>query len=330
MKSTAIAYANIALVKYWGKRDEQLILPYNSSISMTLDELYTTTTVEFSRSYNQYSISINGIETTGVEAEKIIKHLELLKSVSDSYQLAKVVSESNFPKKAGLASSASGFAALTLAASKALGLTLSEKDLSIFARRGSGSASRSIHGGFVKWNKGEKPDGSDSFAVQIAESKHWSDLSMLVTVVSPKEKKVSSRTGMKQTVKTSQLYKAWLETINVDLKNVEKAILEKNFPLLGSTLENNALKMHSTMHTTNPPIIYWEAGSLIIMKEVISLREEGVECYFTMDAGPQVKILCLEKDISKISERINRTGAAQDWFVCRPGERARIIEKHLF
>jgi len=328
MKKTAIAHANIALIKYWGKRDDQLILPQNSSISMTLDKLHTTTTVVFSERYPRDEVIINDKVVKGDEFQRVANHLDLFREHSHSF--AKVVSRSNFPKKAGLASSASGFAALTLAASAASSLSLGSKELSILARRGSGSAARSIGGGFVKWNRGEKADGSDSYAETIADSDHWPELSMIVTIVSTEEKKVSSRAGMKQTISTSHFYRAWLDTIQYDLEIAEKAIKEKNFSLLGEIMENNALKMHATMHTTKPPILYWESGSIAIMKEVISLREEGIECYFTMDAGPQVKILCLESEITKILERIKQQNLAQEWFVCHLGDKAYLSEEHLF
>ncbi|MHA2094149.1 MAG: diphosphomevalonate decarboxylase, partial [Candidatus Hodarchaeales archaeon] len=296
MKATALANSNIALVKYWGKRNTDLILPYNSSVSMTLDNLNTRTTIEFSKKISEYTLVINGKAAKGEELTRVANHLDLLQHSSPQKLFAKVMSESNFPKKAGLASSASGFAALTLAGTRALNQNLSNEELSIFARRGSGSASRSILGGFVEWQKGSKPDGSDSHAVQVEKEDHWPELSMIVTIISTEEKKVSSRAGMSQTVKNSPFYKAWLDTVESDVINMKTAISNKDFSLLGKVAENNALKMHATMHTTIPPIIYWEAGSLAIMKEVLNLREEGKECYFTMDAGPQVKILCHQKD----------------------------------
>ena len=153
---------------------------------------------------------------------------------------------------------------------------------------------------------------------------------MIVSIISIQEKKVSSRAGMKQAISTSPFYRAWLDTIQYDLEMVERAIKEKNFSLLGEIMENNALKMHATMHTTKPPILYWEAGSIALMKEVIELREEGIECYFTMDAGPQVKILCLKSEIPKILERIKLKNLAQECFVCHPGDKAYLSEAHLF
>lgn len=331
MKATAIAHSNIALVKYWGKRDEKLILPQNSSISMTLDELFTTTTAEYSEEYKRNHILINEIQATEKEAIRINSHLELIKSIKNYNGFFKISTKNNFPKKAGLASSASGSAALSLAATSALNLELSKSDLSIIARRGSGSASRSIHGGFVKWNRGEHPDGRDSLATQLGDINHWPELTMIVTVLSLKEKKVSSRAGMKQTVKTSPLYPMWLNTIEDDLKTVEQALIDKNFQKMGSTVETNALKMHSTMHTTNPPIIYWEADSLLLMKKIISLREDSnIPCYFTMDAGPQVKILTLDKYVDEILENIQKKKRLEKYYICHTGKAAHTTEKHLF
>jgi diphosphomevalonate decarboxylase len=330
MKATAIANSNIALVKYWGKRDSNLILPHNSSVSMTLNSLNTRTTVDFSSSYRRNEVIINGKNVNGPEFQRVENHLKLLQLNSPDKMFAKVVSESNFPKAAGLASSASGFAALTHAGIHALNQTLSPKDLSILARQGSGSASRSIFGGFVEWRKGSRSDGLDSHAILIRDVDHWPEISMIVTVISTEKKKISSRAGMSQTVSTSPYYRAWLETIENDVENMKKAIIEKKFTQLGMIAEKNALKMHATMHTTSPPNIYWKSGSLELMQKVFELREEGLECYFTMDAGPQVKILCLDSNLSNIQKELGQIGSIKDQIVCHPGEGAHLVEDHLF
>lgn len=330
MKATAIANSNIALVKYWGKRDPNLILPHNSSISMTLDNLHTTTTVEFKETMSYHQITINGKKTHGEEFDRIADHLTLLQIPFKNKLFARVASVSNFPKKAGLASSASGFAALTLAGSVALGQNRSSKELSILARRGSGSASRSILGGFVEWQKGELSDGSDSYAIPIQDENYWPELAMIVSIISTEEKKISSRAGMSQTVETSPLYQAWLDTIELDIANMKEAIINRNFTQLGKIAESNALKMHSTMHTTSPPIIYWESGSLALMKEVQKLRESGMECYFTMDAGPQVKILCQQQNTERIQKEIRKIPHVKDTIICKIGKGARLTESHLF
>ena len=330
MKASAVANSNIALVKYWGKRDSKLILPYNSSVSMTLDSLNTKTTVEFRESFREYEVVINKNKVKGEEHDRVANHLNLLQSSLPTKMFAKVESESNFPKAAGLASSASGFAALTYAGTKALKQTLSKTDLSILARQGSGSASRSVYGGFVEWKKGSRADGLDSHAVLIKDADHWPEISMIVTVISTEKKKISSRAGMSQTVSTSPYYRAWLETIETDVENLKNAIIEKNFTRLGMVAEKNALKMHATMHTTSPSNIYWKSGTLELMNKVFELREENLECYFTMDAGPQVKILCLKSNLNDIQKELSTLDCVKNQIICHPGTGAHLVKDHLF
>jgi len=331
MKATAIANANIALIKYWGKRDQKLILPNNNSIAITLDGLNTITTVEFDKKYERDLFILDGLEIKeGKEFERVVNHLNLIRAMAHIKEKAKVSSKNNFPTAAGLASSASGFAALSLAASKAAGLNLDPKELSILARQGSGSATRSCLGGFVEWLKGEKPDGSDSFAVQIAPPEHWPEFRMIVTIISSAKKKISSRAGMAQTIATSPMYKVWLDTIDEDLDKMRRGILEKDFSLVGKTAEFNCLKMHATMITTNPSIIYWMPETLEIIQAVLMWREEGLECYFTIDAGSQVKIICLDNQVPEIEKRLQAIKGVKETIVCKTGAGPKLIEKHLF
>ena len=331
MKITATANANIALVKYWGKRNKELILPNNSSISLTLKGLNTITTVEFSENYDKDVLILDGQEVKeGEQLKKVISHLDLIRSLSGAKQKAKVVSNNNFPTAAGLASSASGFAALTLAATKAIGLDLSPKELSIISRQGSGSSLRSCMGGFVEWLKGSKDNGTDSYAKQIVSPEHWPEFRMITTIVSTRAKKVSSRAGMAQTVETSPMYAAWLNTIHKDLEAMKQGILNKDFTLVGSIAEANCLKMHTTMITTKPSIIYWAPATLEIMHSVQAWREQGLECYFTIDAGPQVKIICLENQVPEIKKKLQSFSGVKEVIVCKPGQGPRIIDKHLF
>lgn len=331
MKVTAIANANIALVKYWGKRDEGLILPNNNSISVTLDGLNTVTTVHFDKRYDKDIFVLDGQEfKEGKEIEKVIKHLDLIRTISGTKEKAKIVSKNNFPTAAGLASSASGFAALSLAGTKAAGINLDLKELSKITRRGSGSATRSCYGGFVEWLKGEKKDGSDSYAVQIAKPGDWSKFRMITTVVSAMAKKISSRVGMALTVQTSPLYKAWIKTIGKDLEKVKKGILEKNFSLVGNTAEANCLNMHAIIMTTKPALIYWMPTTLEIIHSVLAWREDGLECYFTIDAGPQVKVICLKKNAPELERRLRAIRGVEKTIICKPGEEPRLINNHLF
>lgn len=328
-KTTAIANANIALVKYWGKRNKELILPYNGSISMTLDGLFTTTTVEFSGKYKEDLIIINDEELKKDEKD-ILGHLDRIRKMAGIKDKAKVVSQSNFPVAAGLASSASGLAALTLAATKVAGLDLDKKELSILARQGSGSSCRSIYGGFVEWLKGEKEDGSDSYAQQIADKNYWPEFRMIVTILSKEKKEIGSRAGMAQTVETCPYYDGWLKTIEEDLKNVREGILAKDFSKVGLQAEYNCLKMHALMMTTKPAIIYWRPATIEIIQNVISWRQKGLECYFTIDAGPNVKVLCLAKDEKEINQRLLKLKGVIKTIIAKPGDEAKIIDKHLF
>jgi len=328
-KATSTANANIALVKYWGKRNKELILPQNGSISMTCDGMTTITTVEFSEKYKEHTVIINDEEFQKDEKD-IHGHLDRICQLAGLKQKAKVVSETNFPVAAGLASSASGFAALTVAAAAAAGLKLSPKELSILTRQGSGSACRSIFGGFVEWHRGEKEDGSDSFAEEIADKNHWPDFRMITTIVQEKKKPVTSRAGMAQTVETCPYYQGWLETVTDDLKLVKEGIKEKDFEKVAQSAEHNCLKMHALMIATKPAIVYWIPATMEIIQSVLAWREEGLKCYFTIDAGPNVKVLCLEKDEKEINKRLLGLEGVIKTIIAKPGDDARIIDKHLF
>jgi len=329
MKATAIANANIALVKYWGKRNKELILPQNGSISMTCDEMTAKTTVEFSDKYKEHTVVINDEEFKKDEKD-IHGHIDRICKLAGIKQHARVVSESNFPVAAGLASSASGFAALTVAATAAAGLKLSPKKLSILTRQGSGSACRSIFGGFVEWHRGKKQDGSDSYAESIVDKKYWPDFRMITTIVEVKKKPVSSRAGMSQTVETCPYYEGWLKTVDEDLKLIREGIKERNFEKVAQTAEFNCLKMHATMMTTKPSIIYWIPATMEIIHAIHKMREEGIPAYFTIDAGPNVKVLCLKKYEKEINKRLQKLDGVIKTMVCKPGNDAKIIDDHLF
>ncbi len=329
MKATATANANIALVKYWGKRDEKLILPQNGSISMTCDGLRTTTTVEFSEKHKNDIVIINDEELKKDE-KNIIGHLDRIRKMAGIKEKAKIVSETNFPVAAGLASSASGFAALTLAAMKAAGLDLNEKELTILTRMGSGSACRSICEGYVEWHRGNKEDGSDSFAETIAGKNHWTEFRMITTIVAESKKKISSRVGMAQTVKTSPYYKGWLDSVEDDLIKIRNGIKKKDFPAVGLTSEENCLKMHALMMTTKPSIVYWQPATMEIINSVMRWRGEGTQCYFTIDAGPNVKVICLSKNEKEITKRLHELKGVKKTILCKPGDGAKMLDKHLF
>ena len=328
MKKTAKANANIALIKYWGKKIANLNIPQNNSISVTLSELETITTVEFHTKYTKDILIINGNMQDKIETQRVSQHLNLIREMANITQKAKVVSVNNFPTSTGLASSSSAFAALSLAATQAAGITLNSHDLSILARKGSGSACRSIHSGFVEWIGGNTD--SESFSKQLLTPDKWPDFRIVVVITSNEAKDIKSTMGMDQTVATSPMYKTWLETIKQDIEIMRRAIEIKDFTLLGETAERNCLKMHATMLTTVPPLIYWNDITVNIIKSIIKWRNQGLECYFTIDAGAQVKILCEQENIEKLKLKLSELRGIQDIIICNPGPAPKIIDNHLF
>lgn len=318
MKATAKANTNIALIKYWGKRDEQLLLPMNSNLSITLDRFSTTTTVHIHTNRKEDVFLLNGQQEGEEETRKISRFLDIIRRQTGEQWGATVDSVNHVPTAAGFASSASGFAALAAAATKAAGLHLSDPQLSVLARQGSGSACRSIYGGFVEWKKGEREDGLDSYAVPILEQKEW-DLSILSVLVESKRKKVLSREGMKRTVETSPFYPGWLNAVEKDMQLAKEAIFQRDFEKLGIVLESNAMKMHATTLGANPPFLYWQSATFDVMEQVQELRMQGIPAYFTIDAGPNVKVLCEPHNEGKVSERLKTLPTVQDVFICHPG-----------
>ncbi|MGO2082624.1 diphosphomevalonate decarboxylase [Vagococcus sp.] len=294
------AHTNIALIKYWGKRNEELFLPMNSSLSLTLDAFYTDTKVSLDETLEEDLFFLDGELQPEKERQKITHFLDLFRQAANQTIKVRVESYNHVPTAAGLASSASAFAALAGAANQAFNLGLSLPTLSTFARRGSGSSTRSLFGGFVEWKMGIDDDSTSSYAIPI-DNADW-DIAMLVIAVNKSKKKLSSRVGMKQTVATSPFYPAWVESAATDLIEVKKAIAARNFIRLGEITEANGMKMHGTMLGATPPISYWEPDSIKAIKKVQEIREQGLPCYVTMDAGPNVKVLCRQSDIEQIKQ----------------------------
>jgi len=295
----ARAYTNIALIKYWGKKNEELILPMNSSLSLTLDTFYTETTVSFDPTYQEDYFFLDGHQQNQQQTAKLTEFLDIVRQQADCSFYAKVTSENHVPTAAGLASSASGLAALAGACNVALQLDLSDKDLSRLARRGSGSACRSIFGGFAQWHQGDSDE--TSFAEAISAAGWENQLAMLFILISDNEKEISSRDGMKRTVETSVFYPGWLSSVEADLTAVHKAINTQDFIYLGETIEANALRMHGTTLGALPPFTYWSPDSLKAMACVRKARAHGIPCYFTMDAGPNVKVLVEKKNLGALT-----------------------------
>lgn len=293
-----LAPVNIALSKYWGKRDVTLNLPMNGSVSISLPGLGTETTLKLAEQ-KQDRIQLNG-DLLAKDNQFAVRLSAFLNYFRDEDTFFDIDTINTVPTAAGLASSASGYAALVLALDDFFGWQLSPEKLSLLARLGSGSASRSLYPGFAIWHKGQQEDGMDSFAEAI--DIQWPEFSVGLVKVNIGQKSMSSTTGMQNTVETCDLYKAWPEQAGKDMQQVLNAIQAKDFELLGKTAEHNALSMHATMMATWPPIVYWQPESLAAMQTVWKLRSEGVQVYFTMDAGPNLKLLFPETEKPAIEQ----------------------------
>lgn len=286
-KGYGVAPVNIALVKYWGKRDEALHLPQTDSLSISLS-VYTKTSL-FLSSEPKDQIIAQGKELDPSSAFFIRtkEYLDLFRPSSDFF--FRVETDNDVPTAAGLASSASGFASLARAIDALFELSLSSEQLSVIARLGSGSACRSIYPGFVRWKKGISASGEDSFAIPIKGSFPKMRFGILLTNRS--EKPISSKDAMRNSLLTSPAYQFWPSIVENDMNNVQHAIDSQNFQLLGETAEKNALYMHMTMQTSSPPLCYWNEETLTTMQKIFQARRDGHHIFFTLDAGPNVKIL---------------------------------------
>lgn len=316
------AHTNIALIKYWGKENDDLIIPKNNSLSLTLDAFYTETRVTFDDTLEKDTLILDGEEQASSVLSKVEGVLNLVREKAGITTYALVESKNYVPTAAGLASSASGLAALAGAASQAAGLDLSDTELSRLARRGSGSASRSIYGGFAEWQKGTNDE--DSYAVPVDDA-NW-DLGMLFIVVEDAKKDVSSREGMRRTIETSPFYQGWLDTVNEDLEAMKQAISNQDIEEVGKIAERNAMKMHATNLGANPPFTYWSPDSVRAMAAVRNLREKGFTAYFTMDAGPNVKIVCKQSDMRDIKQELEKEFDAHQLIEARPGPGMTILD----
>ncbi len=325
MKVTAIAPSNIAFIKYWGKKDEKLRLPTNGSISMNLSNLFTTTTVEFNESFKQDEALINKGKNTEAK-NRVINHIDIIRKMARISTHVKIVSKNNFPIGTGLSSSASGFAALTVAATKAAGLNLSEKELTIVARQGSGSACRSIPDGFVEWVEGDTSD--TSYAVSLFPDNYW-NLIDVVALVSQEKKDISSTEGQRK-VASSPFFKERLNHIDRKIKLCQQFLKTKNFSALGQLVENEALEMHAIMMTSSPPLLYWLPSTLFLMKMVKKWRAAGLEVYFTINTGQDVHLIIEEKNRSELITLLKKEPIVKKIIINQPAQGAQIVKNHLF
>jgi diphosphomevalonate decarboxylase len=297
----AFAGSNIALAKYWGKRDKKLNLPTNSSLSISLGSLGSRTQIQAIDAPQDRVVLNNRIlEVESAFAVRLSGYLDWI--CPPNRPKFEVNTLNTIPTAAGLASSASGFAALTLALNKAYAWDLPLSSLSVLARIGSGSACRSIFEGFVKWDMGEKTDGSDSLALPL--DVHWPEFRIGLLTLTEKSKKVDSRSGMNRTTATSILYQSWPQQAEADVTAIETAIRAKDFATLGPRVEHNAMSMHATMLSAWPPLVYWTPESLAQLQQIWQWREEGLEVFITMDAGPNIKLIFLQEDESELIARL--------------------------
>lgn len=318
MRATAQAQPNIALVKYWGKRDVQRNLPAVSSLSITLDSLWTRMSVRFADELAADELVVNLEES----ADMLPRISECLDHVAGKDRpRACVTSECNFPVAAGLASSASAFAALVVAGSKAAGRERDKETLARIAGAASGSAARSLYGGFVELLAGE----SAIDVRTIADAQSW-PLNVVIAVTAPGRKAVGSGEAMKRSAASSPFYTGWVEQQDADLEAARDAVVNRDFQKLAAVAEHNCLKMHSLMWTSRPPTVYWNSATLQCMETVRQLQHEGHAVFFTIDAGPQLKAVCLPHETDAVRSALDACEGVKRTMLSGLGAGARLLE----
>jgi diphosphomevalonate decarboxylase len=311
MKITVESPANIAFVKYWGMRDPNLFIPMNNHISMNLSGCMTTTTIEPISDKEDivevefYGKQVQRLVPDSIKAKNIFDQIDRIRNLAGSNERVKILTKNNFPADAGIASSASGFSALTAALLLVYGMKEKFEDKVEFSRQirlcGSGSATRSAYGGFAEYIAGTNHD--DSYAVQIANENHW-DLVDIIAVVDPEKKKISSSEGH-SIAGSSAFLDARLSELPNRVEVVKKAILDRDIRTLGPEIERDSTSLHVVMMTSNPPAFYWAPGSVSIMKSLMDWREEDdLQAYFTLDAGANVHVICEKKDADEVTKRL--------------------------
>lgn len=308
LSATAIAHPNIALIKYWGNRNQELRLPSSGSVSINLSELYTRTRVTFKPGLHRDSLTINRQRVLRASLARVTSLLDIFRQMTGKNIHAEVVSENNFPAATGLASSAAAFAALTLAAARALELNLTEVELSRLARRGSGSACRSIPPGFVEWQPGQSE--SDSYAYSIASPDYWK-LADCIALIESAPKQVGSTEGH-VLADSSPLQASRLLDTPRRIGICRRAIFERDFEQLAEITELDSNMMHAVMMTSQPAVFYWEPVSLSLMKAIPAWRKQGIPVCYTLDAGPNVHCICPVEAAAEVKARLQQVpGVAQ-------------------
>lgn len=321
MHATALAHPNIAFIKYWGLADEARRIPANGSISMNIGCLATKTTVDFDPQLSADTLTLNGETNTGQSLARVQHFMDRIRQLADQSIYAHITSENNFPVGAGVASSASAFAALALAGTAALGLDLPERQLSNLASYGSGSACRSVPGGFVEWRI--DPLTGESFTQSIAPADHWA-LVDCVVILSEQHKPVGSEVGMR-TAGTSPFQEVRVLDADRRLKLCRDAILERDFSALAWVTELDSNMMHAVMMTSDPPLYYWHPQSLAIMIAVKAWQAEGLDVTFTLDAGPNVHVITTKPHMGEVLGRLRQFDAVIDVLKGVPSGPARLL-----
>jgi diphosphomevalonate decarboxylase len=319
--TAAQAFANIAFIKYWGNRNDRLRLPSNGSISMNLSGLATQTCVSFEPGLKEDCLILNQASLTGKSLRRLTSFLNSVRRMAGRELFARVTSENNFPTGAGIASSASAYAALALAASHALGMHLGEIELSRLARLGSGSAARSVPGGFVEWQMGE--GDADSYAFSIAPPDHW-NLVDLIAIVANEHKPVGSTEGH-HLANSSPLQAARLASAPQRLEICRQAILKRDFTALSEVTELDSNLMHAVMMTSRLPLFYWQPASLALMKQVPSWRKAGLPVCYTLDAGPNVHLICQSSAVEAVRAALAGMPGVLRTIQAHPGGPAQLI-----
>jgi diphosphomevalonate decarboxylase len=319
-KATATSCSNIAFIKYWGNTDHNLRLAATPSLSMNLADLTVTATVHFDLSLSEDQLIMNGQLASGGAAKRVFDQLDLIRTRAGITTRAAITSSSNFPAGAGVASSAAAFSALAVAGAAAASLELSEAELSILARRGSGSASRSIPDGYCQWLAG----GTDqtSYAVSVAPADHWA-LCDLVAIVSTAHKHVTS-SGGHQLADTSVLQAGRVASAGQRFEACKAALLERDLAAMGPIIEEDAIIMHSVMMTSRPPLYYWTPATLAIIQAVQDWRAAGLSVYFTIDAGPNVHLICETADAEAVEAAARNVPGVTTVLRSGPGGPARL------
>jgi len=319
-KATSVAFSNIALIKYWGNRDDALRLPANSSLSMNLAALTTTTTVEFRAALAADLVTIDGPPARPAARERVSAHLDRIRKLAQLPLGATVTSFNSFPAGAGLASSASAFAALTVAGCAAAGLDLSTDELSRLARRGSGSACRSVPGGYVLWDACDKDDCS--FGRTIFPPEHW-ELCDVIAIVEAAHKATGSTQGH-SLANTSPLQTARVASAPERLEHCLTALRARDFPALAEVIEEDTLAMHAVMMTSTPSLLYWRAATVEVMRAVRAWRQAGLPVAFTIDAGPNVHCLCPASAAAPVEARLRTLPGIENVLVSGVGSGCRL------